>query len=31
VPRSRIHLLTEQLTAALQVLYDSSVERTGRY
>ena len=31
VPRSRIHLLTEELTAALQVLYDSSVERTGRY
>jgi len=31
VPRSRIHLLTEELTAALQVLYDSSVERAGRY
>ena len=31
VPRSRIHLLTEELTAALQVLYDSSVETTGRY
>jgi 1-acyl-sn-glycerol-3-phosphate acyltransferase len=31
VPRSRIHLLTEELTAALQVLYDSSVEETGRY
>ncbi len=31
VPRSRIHLLTEELTAALQVLYDSSVEVTGRY
>ncbi len=31
IPRSRIHLLTEELTAALQVLYDSSVETTGRY
>jgi 1-acyl-sn-glycerol-3-phosphate acyltransferase len=31
VPRSRIHLLTEQLTAALQELYDRSVEVTGRY
>ena len=31
VPRSRIHLLTEELTAALQVLYDNSVETTGRY
>jgi len=31
VPRSKIHLLTEELTAALQVLYDSSVETTGRY
>jgi 1-acyl-sn-glycerol-3-phosphate acyltransferase len=31
VPRSRIHLLTEELTTALQVLYDRSVEATGRY
>ena len=31
VPRSRIHLLTEQLTVALQELYDRSVEVTGRY
>jgi len=31
VPRSRIHLLTEQLTVALQELYDRSVESTGRY
>jgi 1-acyl-sn-glycerol-3-phosphate acyltransferase len=31
VPRSRIHLLTEQLTTALQELYDRSVEATGRY
>jgi 1-acyl-sn-glycerol-3-phosphate acyltransferase len=31
IPRSRIHLLTEELTADLQVLYDSSVETTGRY
>jgi 1-acyl-sn-glycerol-3-phosphate acyltransferase len=31
VPRSKIHLLTEQLTASLQALYDSSVETTGRY
>jgi 1-acyl-sn-glycerol-3-phosphate acyltransferase len=31
VPRSRIHLLTEQLTTALQDLYDRSVEATGRY
>jgi 1-acyl-sn-glycerol-3-phosphate acyltransferase len=31
VPRSKIHLLTEELTASLQVLYDSSVETTGRY
>jgi len=31
MPRSRIHLLTEELTTALQVLYDRSVERTGRY
>ena len=31
VPRSRIHLLTEELTTTLQVLYDSSVETTGRY
>jgi len=31
VPRSRIHLLTEQLTVALQDLYDRSVEATGRY
>ena len=31
VPRSRIHLLTEELTAALQVLYDQSVQTTGRY
>jgi len=31
VPRSRIHVLTEELTASLQVLYDSSVETTGRY
>jgi 1-acyl-sn-glycerol-3-phosphate acyltransferase len=31
VPRSRIHQLTEQLTVALQDLYDRSVEVTGRY
>jgi len=31
VPRSRIHLLTEQLTTSLQALYDRSVEVTGRY
>ncbi len=31
VPRSRIHQLTEQLTVALQDLYDRSVESTGRY
>ena len=31
VPRSRIHLLTEQLTVALQELYDRSVESIGRY
>ena len=31
IPRSQIHQLTEELTAALQVLYDSSVETTGRY
>ena len=31
VPRSRIHLLTEQLTTALQELYDRAVEDTGRY
>jgi len=31
VPRSRIHLLTQQLTVALQELYDRSVEVTGRY
>ena len=31
VPRSRIHLLTEELTAALQVLYDRAVAVTGRY
>ena len=31
VARSKIHLVTEELTAALQVLYDSSVETTGRY
>ena len=31
VPRSRIHLLTEQLTTALQELYDRAVADTGRY
>lgn len=31
VPRSRIHGLTEQLTASLQQLYDRSVGVTGRY
>ena len=31
VPRSRIHLLTDELTAALQVLYDGAVKETGRY
>jgi 1-acyl-sn-glycerol-3-phosphate acyltransferase len=31
IPRSRIHLLTEELTDALQILYDSAVETTGRY
>ncbi len=31
VPRSRIHRLTEQLTASLQELYDRSVEAAGRY
>ncbi|MGA2836019.1 MAG: lysophospholipid acyltransferase family protein [Acidimicrobiales bacterium] len=31
VPRSQIHQLTEQLTEALQDLYDRSVEVTGRY
>ena len=31
VPRSRIHLLTEELTTSLQALYDRSVEVTGRY
>jgi len=31
VPRSRIHLLTEELTSSLQALYDRSVEVTGRY
>jgi len=31
VPRSRVHRLTEQLTASLQDLYDRSVEATGRY
>lgn len=31
VPRSRLHLLTEQLTAAIQDLYDRSVSVTGRY
>jgi 1-acyl-sn-glycerol-3-phosphate acyltransferase len=31
LPRSRIHELTERLTAALQELYDRSVEVTGRY
>jgi len=31
VPRSRIHGLTEQLTASLQQLYDRAVEVTGRY
>ena len=31
VPRSRIHQLTEQLTVALQELYDRSVAVTGRY
>jgi 1-acyl-sn-glycerol-3-phosphate acyltransferase len=31
VPRSRIHLLTERLTIALQEVYDRSVEETGRY
>jgi len=31
VPRSRIHLLTVELAEAVQVLYDRSVEVTGRY
>ena len=31
VPRSRIHLFTQQLTVVLQDLYDRSVEVTGRY
>jgi len=31
VPRSRIHQFTETLAAALQELYDRSVEVTGRY
>ena len=31
MPRSRIHLLTEELTTSLQALYDRSVEVTGRY
>jgi 1-acyl-sn-glycerol-3-phosphate acyltransferase len=31
VSRSRIHRLTEELTAAIQGLYDQAVERTGRY
>jgi 1-acyl-sn-glycerol-3-phosphate acyltransferase len=31
VPRSRIHRLTEELTARIQELYDRSVEVTGRY
>ena len=31
MPRSRIHVLTEELTSSLQELYDRSVEVTGRY
>ena len=30
-PRSRIHLLTEELTTSIQTLYDRAVEVTGRY
>jgi len=31
IPRSRIHRLTEQLTATIQDLYDRAVTSTGRY
>jgi hypothetical protein len=31
IPRSRLHRLTEELTASLQSLYDRAVSATGRY
>ncbi len=31
IPRSRLHRLTEELTASIQALYDRAVTATGRY